>query len=353
MYKRDGTYYLMAADGGTSFNHWVMIAASDKITGPYDSNPRNPILTSRHLSKDNWVHSTGHADLVNIPDGRWFMVALGKRGDEQRESNMGRETHLIPVSWEKATVRWQQVSENEWAPVTYEFPVGAPETGKVERVNPMPFMQTQQYKEETFSDHFNGSKLNLEWNFRRVPQANTFSLTARSGYLMLNAKPEVINNRVAASLIGFRQRESDFKYTASIHYQPKNDGEEAGMSLYQKDDNYINFTLTKEQGLMVLKVILKEPKNDPKTLMNEILSSYQGEIMLRVVSKYHQYQYQYSLDQGLEYITFMRSKGDLIISHRTGSYTGAYLGLYATGNGKGTKAYMDVDWVFYKGLPRS
>ena len=353
MYKREGTYYLMAAEGGTSFNHAVMIAASDKITGPYDSNPRNPILTSRHLSKDNWVHSTGHADLVNVPDGRWFMVALGKRGDEQRESNMGRETHLIPISWEKATVRWQQVSDNEWAPVTYDFPVGAPETGKVERINPMPFMQTRQYQKDAFNDNFDESKLNLEWNFRRVPQANTFSLAARSGHLRLYAKPEVIENRVQASLMGFRQRESDFEYTASIYYQPKKEGEEAGMSLFQKDNNYINFTLTKEQGLMVLKVILKDPKEDSRILRQEILSNYEGEIMLRVISKDHQYQYQYSLDQGREYITFMSSKGDLILSHRTGSYTGAYLGLYATGNGKSTKAFMDVDWVFYQGYPRS
>ena len=339
--------------GGTSFNHAVMIAASDKITGPYDSNPRNPILTSRHLSKDNWVHSTGHADLVNVPDGRWFMVALGKRGDEQRESNMGRETHLIPISWEKATVRWQQVSDNEWAPVTYDFPVGAPETGKVERINPMPFTHTRQYQKDAFNDNFDESNLNLEWNFRRVPQANTFSLAARSGHLRLYAKPEVIENRVQASLMGFRQRESDFEYTASIYYQPKKEGEEAGMSLFQKDNNYINFTLIKEQGLMVLKVILKDPKEQLKILKQKILPNYEGGIMLRVISKKHQYQYQYSLDQGREYITFMSSKGDLILSHRTGSYTGAYLGLYATGNGKGTKAFMDVDWVFYQGFPRS
>ena len=71
--------------------------------------------------------------------------------------------------------------------------------------------------------------------------------------------------------------------------------------------------------------------------------------MLRVISKEHQY----SLDQGREHITFMSSKGNLILSHRTSSYIGAYLGLYATGNGKCTKAFMDVDWVFCQGFPRS
>ena len=101
IYKRDGRYYLMVAEGGTSFNHAVVIAVSDEITGPYLSNPRNPILSSRHLSYDNWVHSTGHADLLELSDGRWYMVALGIRGDEDRLSNMGRETHLVPVVWER------------------------------------------------------------------------------------------------------------------------------------------------------------------------------------------------------------------------------------------------------------
>ena len=67
-----------------------MLAASSTITGPYESNDRNPVLTTRHLSYDNWVHSVGHADLFALEDDRWFMVALGVRGDINRGSNMGR-----------------------------------------------------------------------------------------------------------------------------------------------------------------------------------------------------------------------------------------------------------------------
>ena len=134
MYKRDNRYYLMVAEGGTSFNHAVMIAVSDSITGPFISNERNPILTTRHLSYDNWVHSTGHADLIELNDGRWYMVALGIRGDEDRGSNMGRETHLIPVQWEREPFWWKEKK--------YEWPVVAPETGKVERLNPVPFEGT-------------------------------------------------------------------------------------------------------------------------------------------------------------------------------------------------------------------
>ena len=81
MYKKDGKYYLLIAEGGTSFNHAVMVALSDKIEGPYISNPRNPILTSRNLSYDNWVNSTGHGDIVRLDDGRYYMVLLGIRNE--------------------------------------------------------------------------------------------------------------------------------------------------------------------------------------------------------------------------------------------------------------------------------
>ena len=87
LYKRNGVYYLLIAEGGTSFNHAVMLAASPSITGPYESNDRNPVLTTRHLSYDNWVHSVGHADLFALEEDRWYMVALGVRGDINRGSN--------------------------------------------------------------------------------------------------------------------------------------------------------------------------------------------------------------------------------------------------------------------------
>ena len=114
IYKRDGMYYLMVAEGGTSRNHSVMMAISDNIRGPYQSNPKNPILTSRHLSNNNWVHSTGHADLVELQDGRWYMVALGIRNDLMGTSNMGRESHLIPVNWETAVSGWEEVEDGVW-----------------------------------------------------------------------------------------------------------------------------------------------------------------------------------------------------------------------------------------------
>ncbi len=349
MYKENDTYYLLIAEGGTSFNHAVMIAASDSVFGPFDSNPRNPILTSRHLTKDYWVNSTGHADLVELPDGRWYMVALGIRNEIDRASNMGRETHLMPVTWEPATVGWEEVSEGNWQPVKYQFPVAAPHTGRVERYTPLPFEDKPQRYNDAFVDNFDGHTLNLEWNFRRVPQAETYSLTTREGFLRLYAKPERFEMRERYSLMGIRQKESDFEYSARMEFSPEKNNTEAGISLFQKDDNYMNFIVVRKNGNPTLRLNISEKDKEATVKKENMLSNYNDEIILKVVSKNDKYHFTYSLNGGNSFKSFITTGADYILSD---GYTGAFMGIYATGNGRSTKAYADFDWVSYKGHPR-
>ncbi len=349
IYKEHDTYYLLIAEGGTSYNHAVMIAASENVYGPYDSNPRNPIMTSRHLSKNNWVHSTGHADLVELDDGRWYMVMLGIRNDEGGASNMGRETHLVPVKWEPSTVGWEEVTEGNWQPVEYLFPVAAPETGKVERYTQLPFPDKPQYYNDAFTDNFDSETLHPEWNFRRVPRPNTYSLDAEKGVLRLFLKPETFKLRERYSLIGIRQKESDFEYRAKMIFAPEKDHEEAGISIFQKDDNYINFTVEKKQGQEIVKVLVKERDKDIQVIKQEGLPGYQGNIIFKLVSKNNQYQYLYSLDGGQSFVQFTETSDDLVICR---SYIGTNIGIFASSNGNPTRAFADFDWVSYKGFPR-
>lgn len=341
IYKRNNRYYLMVAEGGTSFNHAVMIAVSDKITGPYIPNERNPILSTRHLSYDNWVHSTGHADLIEIEDNRWYMVALGIRGDEDRGSNMGRETHLIPVSWEEEPF--------EWKAVKYEWPVVAPKTGKVERVNPVPFPLTSQKRNLSFTDNFDAETLALPWNFRRVPLPNTYALVENKGHLRLFAKPNQIKERGSASLMGFRQTESDFEYTAKMYFNPKTKTSEAGVGIFQKDNNYVTFTVVKAENGYELQLKLAVPNHEPKVIKREVNAKYTDQITFKIRSQNHNYLYYYSLD-GSEFILFTKTKANLLLSK---GYTGSYLGVYASGNGKISKDYADFDWVSYKGFEKN
>ena len=341
IYKVDGRYYLLIAEGGTGPNHAVMIAVSDDVTGPYLSNSRNPILTSRHLSYDFWVNSTGHADLVELPDGSWYMVALGIRGDEQRSSNMGRETHLIPVVWEREPFEWQEVK--------HLWPVAAPETGRVERRNPLPFADKPQVEHPGFADEFDADELKVGWTFRRVPRDGIYSLDARQGYLRLAASPTAIGERERPSLMGVRQTESDFEYRARMEFAPDGAAAEAGISLFQKDDNFLNLTVVREDGRALLQLVLAESQQDPQIVEQVALRDYDGEITLSAVSRDGEYVFSYALGDDNE-VTFATTGADHLLAH--GNYTGAFVSLYASTNGGEEGPYADFDWVKYVGHPR-
>ena len=361
IYKENGKYYLLVAEGGTSFHHAVMIAASDDVFGPYETGLRNPILTSRHLSKKNWVHSTGHADLVKLADGRWFMVALGKRNDRDGHSNMGRETHLMPVVGEPQIVRWQQVSKTKWEPVSYLFPVVAPETGKVERINPLPFPDKHQYYNDAFHDNFDSENLTPDWSFRRVPQPKTYSLSANKGHLRLYLKPENFQPRKRYSAMGITQKESQFEWEAKMKFTPKKNLEEAGISVYQKDINYINLSVQKIGKEHHLKLTVKEKNKNVSAMTDSAkfpndkinayksiaLPNYDGEILLKISSKNGKYSYFFSTDGGADYTKLAETPDNLLLGMM---YTGANVGIFATSNGQKSNGYADFDWVSYKGF---
>lgn len=77
IYKLNGWYYLLIAEGGTEYGHMVTIARSKNIWGPYESNPENPILTHRtRFGQYNPIQGTGHADIIQAHDNSWWMVFL-------------------------------------------------------------------------------------------------------------------------------------------------------------------------------------------------------------------------------------------------------------------------------------
>ena len=341
IYKQYGRYYLMVAEGGTSYNHAVMIASSKNIEGPYDSNPKNPILTSRHLSNNNWVHSTGHADLVQLKDKRWYMVSLGIRNEMDSTSNMGRETHLMPVVWEEAWDNWVEVEKGRWEPVIIKWPVVAPNTGKVERNTSIPFLDKKQNINYSFYDDFTSSKLDLQWNFRRVPRENTYELNSKNKTLKLNLSPESFELRSQYNLMGFRQKETEFEYSSSMNFKPKKNFSEAGLSIFSQDDNYINFTVKKHNNKTLLNLSVK-PRDQKLDVIKSIPLKYNENIILKIVSKDNKYIYYYSLDDGNSFDVFTETGANLVLCK---GYIGTNLGLYASSNGYKTKEYAEFEWV--------
>ena len=332
MYKKDGKYYLIIAEGGTSFNHAVMVALSETITGPYISNPRNPIITSRHLSYDNWVNSTGHGDIIELDDGRNYMVLLGIRNEIDRGSNMGRETFLVPLSWEREPFEWKETK--------HLWPVVAPKTGRVEKINDVIFDGSIQLKSNGFYDQFDSEKLNLKWNFRRYPIEDIYELDTRNNKLKLFCHPNQIKERGRSALLGIKQKESSFEYLTQMFFEPMTNGSEAGISIFQKDDNYINFTLINKDSKIFLQAYALKNNKLVKVVKHQ-LNKYNSNIKFKMISNKDNYELYYSI-KGTHFNYFATFEGNLVVSN---GYTGAHLGIYATSNGEETKDLASFDYV--------
>ncbi len=340
IYKHDGRYYLLVAEGGTSFNHAVTIAVSDSLTGPYEGNERNPILTSRHLSYGNWVNSTGHADLVELEDGRWYMVALGIRGDEERRSNMGRETHLIEVEWEREPYWWKEKK--------YLWPVAAPSTGRVERTSPLPFADSQHRPSLTLRDDFEQNELGLAWTFRRAPEADAYSLVSRPGFLRLYSQSTTPAARGRVAQLGIKQTESDFLFTARTHFESQTMNSEAGVTLFQKDDHYLNAMVKRQEKGYELNITLAN-RGAPAVLSSKAVPEYAGVIEWQLESLGKQYDVRYRFTPESEWSLLLAMPSNQLLSQY---YTGAHVGFYASSNGTATADYMDIDWADYRAKPR-
>ena len=337
IYKKDGNYYLLIAEGGTSYNHAIMVAISDNITGPYIPNDRNPIFSSRHLSYDNWVHSTGHGDLIELENGRWYVVMLGIRGELKRKSNMGRETFIAPVSWEREPYSWKEEK--------ILWPVIAPKSGKILKNNPLIFNETLVTKETVFVDEFNKNNMGLQWVFRRVPMENMFDLEENPGFLRIYLTPNKLQERVRANFTGIKQTESEFSFETKMTFSPSSDNDEAGIAIVQKDNNFLSFTIKKLSDNISLEL---KHKNEIETNIasKKIDFNTKIPIKLKVESFNNIYNFYYATENQ-KFQFFAETPADHVLSN---GYTGAHIGLYATSNGQISIGYADFDKVKYKAV---
>ena len=341
IYKRGGFYYLLISEGGTAYEHALSVAIAADIAGPYLNNPRNPVLSHRQLSYGHPITGVGHADLVELEDGRWYAVALGWRLIDGLHGTLGRETFLLPVSWETEPYWWKEPK--------YTFPVFSPATGKVELHYPAPFPGTVQNETSGFYDQFDGLEPSLEWNLRRAPDSSFYSTTARPGSLRLRLQPGYIARRARYSFAGVRQRHFEFEATTSMNFVPAGPGEEAGMAVIQNDNAAYLMTLTTEGEANVLR-LYESIEGETGQLESQPVAP--GPVYLRVTGNYLSYGFHYSTDGETWNVLAGDVDGEPLSPAviEGYNYTGVYVGLYASSNGAAGDNHADFDFFRYRPL---
>jgi alpha-N-arabinofuranosidase len=250
LYLVKGWYYLMCAEGGTADQHSEVIFRSKKLWGPYVSYKGNPILTQRDLYPGRAfpVTSTGHADLVETPKGQWFAVFLGTRPYADDLTNTGRETFLLPVTWKHG---WPVIlKKGEPVPFVVKRPNLSEEPG------PQPHAGNFETA-ETF-DH----PLGLDWVMVRSPHEAWY--TVEGGALNLKSRPVAIGSNGQPSFIAKRLQHANATVTSSVRFDPKIDGERAGLVAFQNSKAFYFFGLVRDGGKNTVCVTRRTGDSDPE-----------------------------------------------------------------------------------------
>lgn len=328
LYKKDGYYYLLIAEGGTGDNHAITIFRSRKIDTLFQGNPKNPILTHRHLGKYYPITCTGHGDLVETQRGEWYVVLLGVRPYGGFHYNLGRETFIAPVIW-----------QDHW-------PIISPGDGKVLFSYPAPSLPPFAVSNDPVTEHFSADTLPYIWNFLRTPRQSFWSLQAQKGVLRMQLLPERITDLVSPAFLGRRQQDTSFDASCALRFVPKRAGESAGLVVFMNHN--FHFRLEKMWLNEQPTIILTKRHAGRDT----VLATYPhaaDEMILGVSARGQQYSFRVKTKNG-QWQTLQEGVDGRTLSRVvTGGFTGAYLGVYATAQGVHSDNYVDVDWFSYEG----
>lgn len=323
LYKIDGEYMLMVAEGGTGFHHAITVHHSDSLWGPYIPNHANPVLTHRHLGYDYPIHSVGHGDLIQTQNGEWWCVMLAKRKVDG-QTLLARETFLTPVEF--------QDQEGVLTPV---FNKGQ---GKLLPEQKRPDLPWTPFPKPSDRDDFEEKELNLYWNMLRSPTSDWYDL--QNGYLELQVRPEVVDSFVNPSLIARRIEQHAFEASTRLSFDSRSANEQAGLVIYRKSTNHFQVLKEKEEV-----VLIKTLNGKREEVAREAFSGQ--EIILTVKAN------------GLEVDFFfgnnesdLQQIGDtqdlsLISDEQAGGFNGPYVGMYATSNREKSNSKARFDWFEY------
>ena len=330
LYKKDGYYYLLHAEGGTGPEHSISVARSKNLFQWFEGCPRNPIFSHRNLGKDYPIIYAGHGDLVDDANGNWYVVMLATRPCRQHGS-MGRETFLAKVIWEDG------------------WPVISPGVGRLEDTVEIPLPEYRFDREIGGMDHFEFYDETLDDRFLGIMKRDKgmYSLKEREGFLRLYTRKEAIGKKEHASYLGLRQKSYAFSVSCGVEFVPENADETAGIVLFQNHANHLRVEIVKGESGRAIRVTACIKETD-HVLAEQPLET-DGLVELELLAE----------EQSAQ--VFVKEKGkrsklagqvDLLpyTTEEAGGFVGCTIGMYTSSNGSDSCNHADFVWFHYDNL---
>lgn len=314
IFKRDGFYYLTAAEGGTGPRHSEVIFRARNVRGPYEPYAGNPILTQRDLPKvrPHPVTSAGHAKLVETQTGAWWATFLATRPYRGDDSNIGRETFLLPVSW-----------RDGWPVILHH--------GKsIPLINPRPRLPADLGRKRPtngpFADaeEFEGAALGPQWIGIRTPKSPIYAI--RQGALILDPGAPLGDLASAPTFIGRRQQHHDFSVSTTMRYAPATEGARAGLAAVQNDRSFVFFGITLAGGKTVVALTVRD-KADRDTIIATAPVTTSAPVTLTIRQRGAAMAFEFAAN-GRRHTLRRDFDAGLLSTRRAGGFVGTVIGLY-------------------------
>lgn len=334
LYKRGGYYYLLTAEGGTGYGHAVTIARSKNITGPYEVDPTNPILTSRS-NPDLQLQRAGHADLVETQTGEWYMVHLCSRPLQDQEGNnrsvLGRETAIQKVIWTEDG--WLRMASGNNEP---EEKVDAPN------------LSLHPWDPEPIRDDFDSPNLNIHFQTLRVPLGeDTISLTDRPGFLRLKGR-ESLSSQYDQALVARRLQAFTCTASTCVEFEPESFQQMAGLVCLYDNSNFYYLRISWDEQLgKCLNIITCQSGKFDEALDQDITIDGWEQVYLRVDVDHEILQFFYSADGESWKPIGPKLDAAILSDEHCRGFTGAFVGLCCQ-DFSGQRRSADFDFFAYQ-----
>jgi alpha-N-arabinofuranosidase len=329
IYKKDSGYLLLINFIDSSNYRTSKIYNCKNLNGPFKNNIE---IYNFNKPLKKWMSDFRNSDMVEISNNRFVLVGDGIRNKDYNPSNMGRET-FIALLENDTTLKSNNLTFEIQKKQPYFLPIN-----------------DLKYEPPTLAYEFYNNKLDINWVHRKEKLENSYDLITENGFLKMNYLSEVINENTGYNFIGLKQKENNFELSTTMVFNPNQNGEEAGLCMIQKDDNYILFDVKREDNENVLQLVIN-PKNKNAILKKDlVMKKFKNHIELKISSDNGIQKYYYRFQSNELWKLFETSSSEIVLSEGN---TASCFGLYSTSNGTKSSnfAKFDVFKIIYLNSP--